>query len=195
MRILGIDTSLTGTGLARIDVAPAPLGAVPADNPVAFDMDVVTVRAPGPGKDKSKRAMARRVKALISQIEGCFSEPGETPDHVGIEGLAYTAGNASAWVLAWVWGETIALCEEYQVPLTVVAPTARIKFAMGKGGGPGTDKDHVLAKAISLFPEVGITGNNEADAAIVGAVVCQQIGLPILPVTNYRTEVMAKLSD
>lgn len=188
-RILGIDTSLTGTGLARIDVTPSS----PHEPTGSFDISVVTVSATKPGKDKSKRAMARRVNGLIEQVEWCFKD--DEPDAVGMEGLAYSAGNSSAWVLAWVFGRVIELCEEYDVPLTIVAPTARIKFAVGKGGGPGTDKDHVLAAAIKLFPEADITGNNEADAAIVGAVVCQQLGLPILPVTKARTEVMAKLSD
>lgn len=203
MRILGIDTSLTGTGLARIDLSVTGVDHVrpgvgyPHDR-VNFDMDVATVGAPKPGKDKSKRAMVRRVNVLMDGIESAFTSDGlghDLPDAVGIEGLAYGAGNSSAWVLAWVFGRTIELCEKHDVPLTVVAPTARIKFAMGKGGGPGTDKDHVLAMAIKLFPAADISGNNEADAAIVGAVVCQQLGVPILPVTNYRTEVMAKLDD
>ncbi|UXE04382.1 RuvC-like resolvase [Mycobacterium phage Funsized] len=194
MRVLGIDTSLTGTGLAQFDLATWPPSNPPRqpDEPVSFGLQVARVCAPKPTADKSKRAMARRVKALIEQIEWCFKTPGETPDHVGIEGLAYTAGNASAWVLAWVWGETIALCEEYQVPLTVVAPAARAKFATGKGNAA---KDAVLAAAIKLFPHADISDNNEGDAAIVGAVVCQQLGVPVLPVTSYRTEVMAKLSD
>lgn len=190
MRVLGIDTSLTGTGLALIDVTTAPAGAVPEGVPTAWEMDTVRVAAPKPSADKSKRAMARRVKVLMDQVEDCFRE--DRPDHVGMEGLAYTAGNASAWVLAWVWGEAIALCEKYDVPLTIVAPTARAKFATGKGTA---SKDQVLAAAIKLFPEADISDNNEGDAAIVGAVVCQQIGLPILPVTSYRTEVMAKLSS
>lgn len=192
MRILGIDTSLTGTGLALIDLRTWPPSNPPRqpDEPVSFSIDTACVGAPKPGKDKSKRAMARRVKALIEQVEWCFKD--DRPEHVGMEGLAYTAGNASAWVLAWVWGEVIALCEQYDVPLTIVAPTARAKFATGKGTA---SKDQVLAAAIKLFPEADITNNNEGDAAIVGAVVCQQIGLPILPVTSYRTEVMAKLSD
>ncbi len=192
MRVLGIDTSLTGTGLARIDLATWPPSNPPRqpDEMVAFEMDVCRVAAPKPGKDRSKRAMARRVKALIEQIEWCFRE--DKPDAAGIEGLAYSAGNASAWVLAWVWGETIALCETYDVPLTVVATGARAKFATGKGT---SSKDQVLAAAIKLFPDADISDNNEADAAIVGAVVCQRLGVPILPVTYYRNEVMVKLSD
>lgn len=188
MRILGIDTSLTGTGLARIDVAPAPPGAVPADVAMAWEIDTATVGAPKPTKDKSKRAMVRRVDALLAQIAPAF----EGVDAVGLEGLAYGAKGEGAWVLPWIWGEVIRMVDRADVPLTIVATSARAKFATGKGNA---DKETVLLAAAKLMPEADILNNNEADAAIVAAVVCQQHGLPVLPVTNYRTEVMDGLGN
>lgn len=192
MRILGIDSSLTATGLARIDLAVWPPQNPPRaeDEPVSFHADVATVAAPKPGKDKSKRAMCRRVNALIEQIEWCFTE--DKPDAAGLEGLAYSAGNSSAWVLAWVFGRVIELCETYDVPLTIVATSARAKYATGKGNA---DKDTVTLAAAKQFPEAEITNNNEADAIIVGAVVCHQLGVPILPVTQYRLDVISNLGD
>ncbi|QOC58567.1 RuvC-like resolvase [Mycobacterium phage Lolalove] len=187
MRILGIDTSLTGTGLARIDLEP-----IEDDNPLAaYIAATATVSAPRPGRDKSKRAMARRVNALIEQIEWCF-QGDEKPNAVGIEALAYGAKGAGVWVLPWVFGRTVELCEKYDVPLTVVSTSQRAKFATGKGNA---SKDQVLLAAAKLFPEVGLTDNNEADAMVVGAVVCHRLGLPILPVTNYRRDVIEGLED
>lgn len=190
MRVLGIDTSLTATGLALIDVSNH--GQRGDGNTTIFhaDISVTTVSAPKPGKDKSKVAMARRVNRLIEQIDDAFVH--EHPDAVGIEGLAYSAGNASAWVLAWVFGRTVELAERYDVPLTVVATSARAKYATGKGNAP---KDTVLLTAAALWPNVGITDNNEADATIVGAAVAHQHGRPILPVTQYRLDVLDKLGD
>lgn len=191
MRILGIDTSLTGTGLARIDVVE-----IEDDDPLAaYNAVTATVAAPGPTKDKSKQAMCRRVNALIDQIEACFSEPGESPDAVGLEALAYGAKGASAWVLPWVFGRVIELTVEYQVPLTVVSTSGRAKFATGKGSGTGSDKDSVLLAAAKLFNGTDLRNNNEADAMIVGAVVCQRLGLPILPMTKYRNDVVEALED
>lgn len=189
MRVLGIDSSLTATGLARIDVKQVwdeGLGHW------AFDAETAVVGAPRPTKDKSKLAMARRVNALIAQIEGCFNEPGECPDHVGLEALAYGARGEGAWVLPWIFGRVIELCEKYGVPLTVVATSARAKFATGKGNA---SKDTVLLTAAKLFPQIAFQDNNAADAMIVGAVVCQQLGSAILPVTQYRIEVIEKLGD
>jgi Holliday junction resolvasome RuvABC endonuclease subunit len=188
MRILGIDTSLTGTGLAMIDVLD-----MEDDNPLAaYIAQTATAKAPGPTKDKSKAAMVHRVEALLAQIDAVFTDGEEPIDAVGIEGLAYSAGNASAWVLAWVWGETIRLCVKHKKPLTVVATSARAKYATGKGNA---GKDEVLLAASKAFPHAGITDNNQADALIVGAVVCHQLGYPILPVTQYRLDVLPKLGN
>ncbi|QFP94628.1 RuvC-like Holliday junction resolvase [Mycobacterium phage LilMcDreamy] len=190
MRILGIDTSLTATGLARVDLAVWP-PSNPPRQPVSFVADVARVGAPKPTKDKSKRAMARRVNSLIDQIEWCFAHD-EKPEHVGMESLAYGARGEASWVLPWVFGRVIELCEKYDVPLTVVATTARAKFATGKGTA---SKDQVLAAMIKQFPDADVSDNNEADALAVAAVVCHKIGLPILPVTKYRNEVIDGLGD
>jgi Holliday junction resolvasome RuvABC endonuclease subunit len=186
MRVLGIDSSLTATGLARIDIGDYD------DNLQVWSHDVstVTVGAPKPTKDKSKRALARRVNALIEQIEWCFKD--DDPDAVALEGLAYGARGEAAWILPWVFGRIIELCETYDVPLQIVATSARAKFAAGKGNA---DKDHVLAAAIKLFPGAEIASNNEADAAIVGAVLCQKLEKPITDVTQYRIDVVNALGE
>jgi Holliday junction resolvasome RuvABC endonuclease subunit len=191
MRILGIDTSLTATGLARLDLYTTPIVYDDETHLVTFDADVITVSAPKPTKDKSKRAMVRRVNALIEQIEWCFKD--DEPDQVAIESLAYGARGEGAWVLPWIFGRTLELCERYDVPLTVVSTSGRAKFAAGKGNAP---KDAVLLAAGRLFHgKVALTDNNEADAMIVAAVLAQKLELPILPVTQYRMDVVAGLGD
>ncbi|QPX62122.1 RuvC-like resolvase [Mycobacterium phage Indlovu] len=185
MRILGIDSSLTATGLARIDI-----DGWDGDRWKA-SIATATVSAPKPTKDKSKRAMVRRVNYLVDQIEGAF----EDVDAVGIENLAFAAKGENAWVLPWIFGRVLELCEKYGLPVTVVGTSQRAKFAVGKGSGPGTDKDHILAAAIKLFPQADISSNNEADALIVGAATAARLEKPILPTTQYRIEVIEKLSD
>ncbi|AHJ88305.1 RuvC [Mycobacterium phage Hosp] len=192
MRILGVDTSLTATGLALIDIATWPPSNPPRQpgEPVSYSAQVVTVGAPKPTKDKTKQAMARRVRTLLSDIEEVFKE--DRPEHVGMEALAYGARGEGAWVLPWIFGEVISLTVEYSVPLTVVATKARAKFATGNGNA---DKQTVLLAVNKLEPEAEVSNDNEADAMSVGAVVCQKLGLPIWPVTAYRTDVVSKLGD
>ena len=183
MRILGLDTSLTGTGMALIDLATWPPSNPPRaeGEPVSYEAQVVTVRAPKPGKDKSKRAMVRRVNALIEQIEWVFKD--DKPEHVAMEALAYGARGEGVWVLPWIFGRALELCETYDVPVQVVATSARAKFATGKGNA---DKETVMMAAHKLSPEAGISNNNEADALILAAMGADAYGCPLvdLPITH-----------
>ncbi|QGH75257.1 RuvC-like Holliday junction resolvase [Mycobacterium phage Quesadilla] len=184
-RVLGIDTSLTATGLARIDFAPE-LGT----NDIADDVriEVATVGAPKPTADKSKKAMARRVNALLEKIEGAFE--GQI-DLVAMEGLAYAAKGEGAWVLPWVFGRVIELVEDRQLPLVIVGTSQRAKYATGKGTA---DKDTVMLAAARRWPSAQIANNNEADAVIVGAVGAHYLGFPLAPVTQAQLDVLAKVS-
>lgn len=183
MRILGIDSSLTATGLARVDIGSYGDGAWNSS------ISVATVGAPKPTKDKSKLAMVRRVNALLDQIEAAFDAD---VDAVGIEGLAFGARGEGAWVLPWVWGRCLELCERHGVPLTVVATSARAKFITGKGNA---DKDTVTLGVAKQLPHADVTNNNEADAVAVAAAVAQQLEHPILPVTQYRIDVVKALGN
>jgi Holliday junction resolvasome RuvABC endonuclease subunit len=189
MRILGIDSSLTATGLARIDIGgPGPDTGTPWTSEIA----TATVGAPKPSKDKSKQAMCRRVNTLLDLIEGAFDAD---IDAVGLEDLAYGAKGEGVWVLPWVFGRVIELTVKHGVPLFIVGTHQVKKFAVGKGSGPGTDKDHILAATIKLFPEADLASNNEADAIIVGAAVAQKLERPIVAMTQYRMDVVAALGS
>ena len=197
LRVLGIDTSLTGTGLCRADI----VGNTDGGDRCLAELVTATVSAPEPSKDgdRSKRAMARRVNVLIDQIEGAITdgedEPTreQLPDLIAMEALAYAAKGEGVWVLPWIFGRVIELCEKYDVPLIVVGTSQVKKYALGKGAGPGTDKDHVLAAAIKRWPEAGINSNNEADATVVCAVGCRYLGFPIDQVPKVNQEIMAKV--
>lgn len=191
-RILGIDTSLTGTGLARIDIAEND------DSPVSkysFEACCATVSAPKPNpKDKSKRAMARRVNALIAQIEpaidcGDYEEP--KVDLIAIESLAYGAKGASVWVLPWIFGRVLELAEKYDIPLIEVGTGQIKKYATGSGVA---DKSTVVIAVSKRWPEAEVKNDNESDAMTAGAVGCHYLGLPIVgTVTKYHDEVLAAI--
>jgi Holliday junction resolvasome RuvABC endonuclease subunit len=185
-RVLGIDSSLTATGLCRADVHTA--NRPNPGTPWLADVAVCTVSAPGPKKaDTSKRAMARRVTALLDQIEGAL----EGVDLVALEELAYGAKGSAAWVLPWIWGEIIRLCEKHDVDLVIVNVTCVKKYATGKGNA---DKDTVLLAASRRYPDVGITNNNEADATVICAIGCRYLGCPIDSVPKVNLEFMSKVA-
>lgn len=191
MRILGIDTSLTGTGLARIDVTPTSFGK-------EWSIATATVSAPKPNpKDKSKRAMARRVNALIDQIESAINEShgrklmiGENvqlPDLITIESLAYGAKGASVWVLPWIFGRVLELAEKYDIPLIEVGTGQIKKYATGSGVA---DKSTVVIAVSQRWPEADVRNDNEADAMTAAAIGCDYLGYPICEATKYRAEVL-----
>lgn len=192
-RVLGIDTSLTGTGLARIDVHEND------DGPVlkySFDAEVAKVAAPKPSADKSKKAMARRVNALIEQIEWAIGNPNGTdvdehPDMIVIESLAYGAKGASVWVLPWIFGRVLELAVKWDIPLIEVGTGQIKKYATGTGNA---DKSTVVIAVTRRWPEAQATDDNEADAMTAGAIGCHYLGYPIVdPVAKYHDEVLAAI--
>ena len=189
-RVLGIDTSLTGTGLCRADIDDEPEEGL---GTYAAVMETATVRAPGPSKtDKSKRAMARRVNALVEQIEEAILD-GVKPDLISMESLAYAAKGEGVWVLPWIFGRVVELAERYDIPLIVVGTSQVKKYILGKGAGPGTDKDNVMLAAEKRFRPAGISNNNEADATVCCAVGCRYLGKPIDSVPKDNQTIMAKV--
>jgi Holliday junction resolvasome RuvABC endonuclease subunit len=188
-RVLGIDSSLTATGLCRVDVDTHKPSAFSATEHELTSIDVCTVSAPKPNPhDKSHRAMARRVTALLDQIEAAL----EGVDLVAMEELAYGAKGAAAWVLPWIWGEIIRLCEKHDVKLVIVNVSCVKKYATGKGNA---DKDTVLLAASRRYADVGITNNNEADATVIAAIGCRYLGLPIDQVPKVNLEFMSKIAS
>ena len=183
-RVLGIDSSLTATGLCRVD-----LDGLMDGEPTGLDIQVCTVSAPKPDpKDKSKRAMARRVSTLLDAIEGAL----DGVDLVAMEELAYGAKGDSVWVLPWIWGEIIRLCERHDKKLIIVNVSCVKKYATGKGNA---NKDAVLLAASRRYAEVNITDNNEADATVIAHIGCRYLGFPIDQIPKVNLEFMGKISS
>ena len=180
--VLGVDTSLTGTGLCLIELAPSS----PASWTGRWSGQCVTVKAPNPTADKSKRAMARRVNVLVEQIRWVFAD--DRPDLVSMEALAYAAKGAGVWVLPWIFGRVIELCEEFDVPLVVPATSQIKKYATAKGNAP---KDAVVPAVLKRWPELAPSNNNEGDAAVAGAIGCHWLGYPLTEPTAFQADVIA----
>lgn len=183
-RVLGIDQSLTATGLCRVDLldhsVPAP------GEPYTGVIDVCTVSAPK-GKTMTKREYSRRVTALVDQIEGAL----DGVDLVAMEDLAYGAKGASAWILPWLYGRIIDLCEKHDKRLIVVNVTTVKKYATGSGNA---GKDVVMLAVAKRWPGL-VANNNEADSVICAAVGCRYLGLPIDNVPKENQKFMDKISE
>ncbi|UYL88118.1 RuvC-like resolvase [Gordonia phage Evaa] len=161
-RILAIDPSLTSTGIARIDRDAT-------GNRWSADLYCIKSKPNG----NTMQATHRRIAAILHEVR---KELDRMPQAVAMEAPAFASNSGSAMSRSWLWGRIYDAAAGLGVPIYVVTTNQRMKYATGKGN---TGKDGVLAAAIHQWPDVGIKGNDEADALIVGAVTCRAIGLPI----------------
>lgn len=183
MRILGVDSSLTGCGLARIDVTLPPASKI--DSTTADEILVCTVKAPGP-KLKTRREYSRRIAHVVDRVEAAM----EDVDLIVIEDLAYGARGSSAFVLPWLWGRIHDSAEKLDRPIVKVGLSQIKKYATGKGNA---DKDMVIAAMVRNFPAVNITNDNESDALCAALIGCRAMGFPIDHPTVKKEEVMKAL--
>lgn len=172
-RVVGVDLSLTSTGLAdnrgrteRVQTKPLDKGPRPVAETLGR-INHIAVAAAGFVHDWPKDDYIDLVV-----IEG--------PSY-GSPGQQHTSGG-----LWWLTADTL------NCPILVVTPSQRMMYATGKGQ---IGKDQVLAAAIRRYPDFDITGNDIADAVILCAIGCRMLGHPLeesLPQTHLRA--LAKLT-
>lgn len=174
-RILGIDSSLTSTGVCRVYVETVALGTIP---PWSAQTWRVTST---PSVDRSPGGMSLRISRIIEALEPCIA----AADLIMLEGQSSRLKGSSAQTLPWLWGRIVDTVVAHRVHLKIVAPSQRIKYATGKGN---SQKDAVLAAAIKRWPTVDIDGNDTADALVLAAVGCRYLGMPIdnLPQSHWE---------
>lgn len=184
-RILGIDSSLTSSGMCRVNVSTAADGS-PDGMVSAWNADIWTIKSQ-PGPDRSQVGMSNRIAGIITAMEAHIS----AADLVVLEGQSSMLKGSSAQSLPWLWGRIVDATVAHAVELIIIPPSLRMKYATGKGNA---QKDLVLAATIKRFPNIDITGNDEADAVILAAIGCRHLGLPIddMPRANWEP-VMAKV--
>lgn len=171
-RVLGLDLSLTGTGIARIG---------------GEGVEVLTTVRPG------KRVGHERIDYIMTAVYEAQRQ--QRLDLVVIEGPSYGSQGgqrghherAGLWWLVtqgmWAVGRSYA----------VVAPTARAKYATGDGRA---GKAAVLAAMRERYGHLitaGIRNDNEADALALAAMGVDHLGGHIaeVPATNRNALIKA----
>ena len=159
MKILGIDPSLTSTGLAIVYGRTALV-------------DRITTDATGLAR---LHAIVGRVRTWL---DGC--------DLAVIEGPAYgsAGGQRGHHERAGLWWLLVDQLDTFAVPCAVVPPAARARYATGKGNA---SKDAVLSAVVRRYTDVDVDGNDQADALVLAAMGARRLGRPVeasLPVNN-----------
>lgn len=160
MIVAGIDPSLTGTGIATIDLA----------NPDESIATKIIGSAPN-GNDINRRYNRLTTQAaLIHQAtKGAALVVIEAPTMSGYRqtGVLETHG---------LWWYLIDVLLSNSKKVALVPPSSRAKYATGKGNAA---KDQVLLAVARRYINAEPKDNNEADALILAAMGARYLGKPI----------------
>ena len=149
---VGLDLSLTSTGIAII-----------------HDGTATVRRITSKPKPKATTAdQAERLDILVSQIISAI--PPSDSTMVAIEGPSYGSSGSAAHILGGLWWLVRHSLRVEGLDVTVVAPGTVKKYATGSGNAA---KDQVLAAVVRRYPDVDVTGNDEADALVLAAIIAR----------------------
>ena len=152
MRVIGIDPSLTATGIADADGGLRTITSRPDDGTVA---------------DR-----ARRIATITARLR-----PHRLTDAhlVVIEGPAFSRqGQAGVHLRAGLWWRIVGLLHSAGVPVAEVTPTALKKYATGKGNA---DK---ASMRLALYKRAGldVPSDDEVDAWWLRQMGLAHLGVP-----------------
>lgn len=177
--IVALDPSLTSSGLAVLGPSQAePYWAVR------------TVRS---GAQSTELGNLRRMEKITTQIR-CAIEEMSQGAHLGlavIEAPAYSRGTGMAHERAGLWWMLYQMLVGLGVPVLVIKPNLRAKYATGKGT---SGKDEVMLAASRRYPCALIADNNQCDAVVLAAMGARYLGVPIDTLPKANLEAMRTLS-
>lgn len=165
--ILGIDPSLTSTGLARITITP-PTDVAEAGG--HDDIAIVTAHVGEPGK---RGATVEQRRARIQRSRRQILRAAKGADLAVVEVPFYNRQTTQAGLMdrSWLWGSVVDGLHAMNVPVVSVAARTRAKFATDNGN---SDKAAVAAAIARLWGDTldgRLRNDDEYDA-----LVCATIG-------------------
>ena len=164
---VGLDLSLTSTGIATIHG------------------DLITVRrVTSKASQGDTSDTAQRLDRIVADVLG--SVPLSDDTHVAIEGPSYGSVGPGQHVRGGLWWLIRTALAREGIHTIIASPSTVKKYATGKGNA---GKDAVLAAVIKRYPQVDVTGNDEADALVLAAIAARAAGRPIdlnLPIVQVQ---------
>lgn len=161
-RVIGIDVSLTSTGIASIrrgEVATPVVDTIVSKGHRGDSLDDRTMRLAQirEGVVDWIYGGAMKVPALLTVIEAPVS-------------VRHPGG--STWDRAGLWWQIVGTARHYG-PVVTVSPTTRAKWATGNGRA---DKAAVAAAMTRYAPQVQLDNSDEADALALAYMGAQHLG-------------------
>lgn len=184
MMICTADTSLTNTGLALVETLAAD---------AAPRWEVGTIK---PRKNKGlsgELAEYVRMTDMVSDMAEFFANARGygRMDLAVIEAPAYSRSEGKAHERGGLWWLTYGMMLRQSVPVLVVKPNLRAKYATGNGLA---SKDEVMLAASRRYADVPMRNNNEADAVLLAVMGARWLGSPIDSVPKTHLDAMKTLT-
>ena len=167
MEILGVDPSLTSTGVCLISGSMITAAAVCSKGK----------------RDDTLPMRVARLDLLVAGVRPWVPAGGL----VVIEGPAFGAPGGSTWDRAGLWHRLVSMFFELGCEVAVVGNTTRAKWATGSGKG---DKASVAVAVSRLAPEVHLESSDPADALVLALMGAQATGQR--PQSKARAESLTK---
>lgn len=168
MIVIGIDPSLTATGVALVDL----------DDIFAVDVQTITSKPPTlPGIDGRVQRQAQICHSMLGLLDSSGATfYGGLPFLAVIEQPAYSSRTGHQHDRSGLWWRIVDRLHERHAEVVEVAPSARARYATGKGNA---GKDEVLLAIARRYPHVDVSNNNEADALVLAAIGARLLGRPL----------------
>jgi len=178
--VVGIDPSLTSTGMAIVDVHTGTS---------------YTAAVTSSGKKTDTLTMqSERIRDLTDRI--CDYVRAANPALVVIESATFsTRSDTSAHRRAGLWWAVVNELIADSVPVVMLSPGEVKKFATGKGNA---GKDAMVARAATTWGEdtLGTNINDIADALFLATAGSFGLGYPVvLSETSYRADIARRLAE
>lgn len=172
MRVVGIDLSLTATGVARID-----------DTSGSATVDTQVIKSkPDDGTLTGRRG---RLEAIVDAVVGWAYDA-----HLAvIEGPSYGSSGRGTWDRAGLWWWVVSVLDLTCVPVIEVPPKTRAKWATNKGNA---GKPAVSVAVGRLWPDVPLRDDNDTDALALATIGAQLVGIDV-PQRAWQKDTLRKL--
>lgn len=170
MMVVGIDLSMTATGVATIETEePEPLLRVIKSKPDGKTLHSRFVR------------MESLAASVVAEAKGA--------DLVVIEGPSFASHTSGTWDRAGLWWWVVSILSTVDTRVIEVPPTSLKKWATNKGSAGKTE----VALAISkLWPNASISDDNAADALCLATIGAQILGMRV-PDRSHHAAALAKV--
>jgi Holliday junction resolvasome RuvABC endonuclease subunit len=180
VRVIGLDLSLASTGVAEISTVGAVAG-----------VHVHRIKSKTNGA-ASLPERGRRLRSIVRGISDFITH--ESDDHdelIVVEGPSYgQARQGGQHDRAGLWWLVVEEVTSLGYNVCEVPPTIVKKYATGAGNAT---KDAVMLAVARRYPNVPVTGNDEADALVLAAMGARHLGHPIDSLPQVHLQAMTKV--